>query len=236
MSPSLNALQQPIGPALPDWSSRRRPERVVLQGRYCRLEPLDVRRHAAQLYAAFSQAQDDSDWTYMAIGPFADLAAYQAHAVRAAASSDPLHFAIVDAVGGQALGTLALMRMDPDNGVIEVGFVSYAPSLKRRPAATEAQYLLMRLAFDELGYRRYEWKCDSLNAPSRAAAVRLGFQFEGVFRQAMVYKGRSRDTAWFSMLDSEWPTVRANLEQWLAADNFDAQGRQRTRLSTQGAA
>ena len=231
MPPRVNAFQQPIGPDVPGWTPRPRPPLTPATGRYCRLEPLSAERHAADLYQAFSQAPDDSDWTYMGVGPFADEAAYRAFAEAAQAGNDPLHHAIIDLQTGRAIGTLALMRIDPANGVIEVGFVSFSRQLKRTRIATEAQFLLMRRAFDELGYRRYEWKCDSLNAPSRQAAARLGFQFEGVFRQATIYKGRSRDTAWFSIIDSEWPALRAAYERWLDPANFDEQGRQRQGLS-----
>jgi RimJ/RimL family protein N-acetyltransferase len=231
MPPRFNALRQPIGEALPDWSPRQRPARTPLQGRYCRLEPLSSRQHADPLYQAFSQAADEGDWTYMSMGPFADADAYRRFAESAEASDDPLHHVVIDAESGLAVGTLALMRIDPAHGVAEVGFVSYSPLLQRTRAATEAQFLLMQRMFDELGYRRYEWKCDSLNAPSRAAAARLGFQFEGIFRQAVVYKGRSRDTAWFSIIDSEWPALRTAFERWLDPANFDAQGRQRQPLS-----
>ncbi|MFF7057200.1 GNAT family N-acetyltransferase [Achromobacter spanius] len=231
MPPRVNAFQQPIGPDVPGWTPRPRPPLAPITGRYCRLEPLSTERHAADLYQAFSQAPDDSDWTYMGVGPFADVAAYRAFAEAAQAGNDPLHHAIIDLKTGRAIGTLALMRIDPANGVIEVGFVSFSRQLKRTRIATEAQFLLMRRAFDELGYRRYEWKCDSLNAPSRQAAARLGFQFEGVFRQATIYKGRSRDTAWFSIIDSEWPALRAAYERWLDPANFDEQGKQRQGLS-----
>jgi len=231
MPPRVNAFQQPIGPDVPGWTPRPRPPLAPITGRYCRLEPLSTERHAADLYQAFSQAPDDSDWTYMGVGPFADVAAYRAFAEAAQAGNDPLHHAIIDLKTGRAIGTLALMRIDPANGVIEVGFVSFSRQLKRTRIATEAQFLLMRRAFDELSYRRYEWKCDSLNAPSRQAAARLGFQFEGVFRQATIYKGRSRDTAWFSIIDSEWPALRAAYERWLDPANFDEQGKQRQGLS-----
>lgn len=230
MPSTLNLYQQPIGEPLPNWSARAQPPRSPIEGRYCRLEPLDSQRHAADLFAAYSKAPDGRDWTYMPVGPFADAAGYRDHAERAAASTDPLHYAVIELKTGRAVGTLALMRIDPANGVIEVGHVAFSPLLKRTPVSTEAHYLLMKHAFDQLGYRRYEWKCDSLNAPSRQAAGRLGFQFEGIFRQAVVYKGRSRDTAWFSILDREWPALRAAFERWLAPDNFDAQGQQRTSL------
>jgi RimJ/RimL family protein N-acetyltransferase len=231
MSPRSNAFQQPIGAAIDHWTPRARPERIVIAGRHCRLEPLDVERHAADLFEAYSQAPDGRDWTYLFVGPFADLASYKQYLTQAAASADPLHYAVIDLTGGKAVGTLALMRIEPNHGVIEVGSVTFSPLLKQTPLSTEAQFLLMRYAFDELGYRRYEWKCDSLNAPSRKAAARLGFQFEGIFRQAVVYKGRSRDTAWFSIIDPEWPRVKTAFERWLADDNFDADGKQRLSLT-----
>ena len=202
-----------------------------MPGRFCRLEPLDVERHADALYQAYAESPDSSDWTYLFSERPPDLAACHAFVATAAASRDPLHFAIIDAGTRTAVGTAALMRIDPTHGVIEVGAITYSRRLQKTRAGTEAMYLLMRRAFDELGYRRYEWKCDNLNAPSIAAAGRYGFTFEGVFRQAIVYKGRSRDTAWFSILDTEWPTVRAAFESWLSDDNFDADGRQRRSLA-----
>lgn len=231
MTRTLNTHGQPVGLPVPDWTIRAHPSRSAMSGRTCRLEALDPALHAADLHAAYSLAQDDRDWTYMFAGPFANADSYREYAARIAPLIDPVHYAVIDLATGRAVGTLALMRIDRNNGVIEVGHVAFSPALKRTPVATEAQYLLMKRAFDELGYRRYEWKCDSLNGPSRRAAERLGFQFEGVFRQAIVYKGRSRDTAWFSIIDSEWPAVRAAFEQWLAPGNFDDEGRQRKSLS-----
>ena len=225
-----NAYGQPVGPLLPGWTARPLPPRRAIEGRYCVLEPLDAARHADDLHAAYAQAPDGRDWTYLGVERPADLAGTRAHIERAAQSADPMHFAVVDRQSGRAIGTLALMRIDPANGAIEVGSVNFSPLLKHTPMSTEAQYLLMKLAFDELGYRRYEWKCDNFNEPSKRAAMRLGFQFEGVFRQAVVYKGRSRDTAWFSITDGEWPMLRAALERWLAPANFDAEGRQRMAL------
>ena len=230
-SPLLNAYQQPVGAPQPGWSPRPRPARGVIEGRHGRLEPLSAPQHAAELYAAFAQAPDGRDWTYMPVGPFADAASYRAHAEQAAAGTDPQHYAVIDRATGRAVGTLALMRIDPAHGVVEVGHVAFSPLLQRTPLATEAQYLLMRHVFADLGYRRYEWKCDSLNAPSRQAATRLGFQFEGVFRQALVYKGRNRDTAWFSVLDGEWPALQSAFERWLAPANFTADGAQREPLA-----
>ena len=231
MTFTTNQYHQPIGLALPGWSSRPRPTRTAIEGRHCRLEALDARQHAADLYAAYSQAPDSRDWTYMTSGPFADAASHFAHVEKASSGTDPLHYAVVDLKTRRAVGTLALMRIDPANGVIEVGHVKFSPLLKRTRLSTEAQYLAMKQVFDDLGYRRYEWKCDSLNAPSRQAAERLGFQFEGTFRQALVYKGRTRDSTWLSIIDREWPACRDAFEQWLAPENFDEQGRQRNSLA-----
>jgi len=200
-------------------------------GRYCRLEPVSVPRHEQQLFEAYSQAPDGRDWTYL----FADRpdtpADFHAYLARLEASTDPLHFTIIDEQTARAAGTAALMRIEPIHGVIEVGSITFSPLLKKTRAATESMFLMMRRAFDELGYRRYEWKCDSFNAPSRAAALRYGFTFEGIFRQAIVYKGRSRDTAWYSITDAEWPRVRAAFEAWLDPVNFSVDGRQKRRLS-----
>ena len=231
MTTRLNAFDQPIGPDVQDWTPRQRPPRLVLQGRTCRLEPLNVEAHGDSLYDAYCAQTDASDWTYLFVGPFTDAASYRAYLEGAAASADPQHWAVVDQATGNAVGTLSLMRIDPVHSAIEVGNVTFSPLMKRTPVSTEAQYLLMKLVFDTLGYRRYEWKCDALNAPSRQAALRLGFSFEGIFRQAVIYKGRSRDTAWFSIIDSEWPARRAAFERWLAADNFDASGQQRSKLA-----
>jgi RimJ/RimL family protein N-acetyltransferase len=226
----LNRFGQPIGPAMPGWSSRPRPPRSGLTGRYCRLEPVDPRRHAADLHAAYMEAEDDRDWTYLFDERPERREDFDSYLERLASTDDPLHFAIVESQSRQALGTAALVRIDPVHGSLEVGWITFSPRLKRSAAATEAMYLLMRLAFDDLGYRRYEWKCDSLNAPSRGAAERYGFSFEGIFRNAVIYKGRSRDTAWYSITDQEWPRLRSAFEAWLAPANFDGQGRQHRRL------
>ena len=230
MSARHNDYGQSIGPLVPEWTPRSQPPRRPIVGRYCVLEPLDAARHADDLYTAYAMAPDDRDWTYLFVERPADVASTRAYIERAAQGADPMHFAVIDLQSGRAVGTLALMRIDPAHGTIEVGVVVFSPLLKQTPMSTEAQYLLMKLAFDELGYRRYEWKCDSCNEPSKRAAARLGFQFEGIFRQAIVYKGRSRDTAWFSVVDSEWPALRTAFERWLAPENFDAQGRQRMAL------
>jgi RimJ/RimL family protein N-acetyltransferase len=225
-----NEFDQPVGFPVPGWTARDRPPTTPLAGRYCQIEKLDAERHAGNLWAAYLEASDARGWTYLFTGPFADFEDYASEAQRMADSLDPFHYAIIDAPSGKAAGTAALMRIDPPNGVIEVGGIAYSPRLQRSRAGTEAMYLLMRRAFDELGYRRYEWKCDSLNAPSRAAAERYGFRFEGLFRQAVIYKERNRDTAWYSIIDREWPPVRAAFEKWLAPENFDAVGQQRRSL------
>ena len=229
MTPGVNAFGQSLGTPLPGWPPPTFPGAVSLAGRFCRLERLNPDRHAAELHAA--NAPDDGRmWTYLPYGPFADLASYRAWMERHWLGQDPLLFAIVDAVSGRALGMAGYLRIDPANGSIEVGHLAYAPSLQRSPAATEAMYLLMAHAFG-LGYRRYEWKCNALNKPSRAAALRLGFTFEGLFRQAAVVKGHNRDTTWYSLLDSEWPVAKAAFEAWLTPENFAPDGRQRRRLA-----
>ncbi len=220
-----------VGAPVPQWAGARPPARRVLEGRFCRLEPLDAARHGQVLWAAHSAAPDGRDWTYLSYERPASESAFLSLLGSMAVSNDPLHFAVVDAVSGRATGTLSLMRIDPTNGVIEVGHVNFSPALQRTTASTEAQYLLMRHVFDELGYRRYEWKCDSLNARSCASALRLGFTFEGIFRQAVVYKGRSRDTAWFSVIDTEWPALRQGFERWLEPANVSAGGARMLRLA-----
>ena len=230
MTPRRNELGQPIGDPVPAWTPRPAPPRTAMTGRYCRVEALDVQRHATPLYENNRAAPDARAWTYLGYGPFDTLAAYRDWLSERARSDDPLFYAIVDLTTGEAVGLASYLRIDPANGVIEVGHLNFSPRLQRTRAATEAMFLMMRRTFDELGYRRYEWKCDSLNQPSRDAALRLGFTYEGLFRQAVVYKGRSRDTAWFSMVDGEWPALRAAYEHWLDPANFDESGRQRRRL------
>jgi len=230
MMTRINNYGQPIGADLPDWTPRPRPVRSVLEGRYCRLEPLDPERHAAELHAANSEAADGRLWTYLAYGPFASLESYADWMRQVHAGEDPHFYAIRRTGDGLCAGVAAYLRIDPAVGSIEVGHLNFAPRLQKTPAATEALYLLAANAFETLGYRRYEWKCDSLNQPSRQAALRLGFTFEGIFRQATLYKGRTRDTAWFSIVDSEWPKLKQAYLAWLAPENFDEAGRQRRRL------
>jgi RimJ/RimL family protein N-acetyltransferase len=211
-----------------DWKPARMPERVVLEGETVRVEPVDSLQHAEQLYGAAAGA--GSIWDYLPYGPFAGQTEFTEWLRARAESSDPLFFAIVDREVGEARGMASLLRMAPEHGVIEIGHIWFAPALQRTRSATEAIYLLSRYAF-ELGNRRYEWKCNALNAGSRRAADRFGFTFEGVFRQHQVVKGRNRDTAWYSMTDAEWPSRRAAFEAWLAPGNFDSSGRQRRSLA-----
>jgi RimJ/RimL family protein N-acetyltransferase len=226
---SVGAL--PIGPTVPAHAARR-PEPRILQGHFVRLEPLDPERHGASLWRETHGPGEEARWQYLFDAPFPDERAFRAHLTQKAASEDPLFFSIVDQPSGQALGYAALMRIDPPHRCIEVGNIVYGAGLQRRPGGTEAQFLLMRHVFDDLGYRRFEWKCNALNAASRRAAERFGFTFEGIFRQHMIVRGRNRDTAWYAMLDSEWPKVKEALRRWLAPENFDAAGRQRQRLDS----
>jgi RimJ/RimL family protein N-acetyltransferase len=225
----LNQLNQPVGAFVSDWKVPAPPGRETMTGQFCRLEALDG-RHAESLFNADTLDAEGKSWTYLPYGPFETLSDYASWVEHYSSGSDPLFFAIVDRVIGQAVGVASYLRINPIGGSIEVGHIHYSPRLQRTPAATEAMVLMMARAFD-LGYRRYEWKCDALNAPSRRAARRLGLSFEGVFRQATIVKGRNRDTAWYAAIDQEWPDINAALQQWLSPDNFDERGKQRLRLS-----
>ena len=225
MADRVNHLNQPIGRDVA-WAGARTPSRTNMVGQYCRLEPIDIVRHAADLFEAFSADETGGIWTYLFTGPFETEGELREWVASACLGDDPLFHAVIDLRTGKAVGMAAFMRIDPAMGVIEVGNINFAPALQRTPAATEAMFLMMQRAFNELGYRRYEWKCDHLNAPSQRAATRLGFTYEGLFRQALVYKGRNRDTAWFSIIDSEWPRIEAAMTAWLSAGNFDNNGQQ----------
>ena len=226
MSPASDA--RPIGPEVQAQPAER-PERKSHLGRFITLEPLDP-NHATALWEQVRG--EDHIWDYMPDGPFEDEANFGRLIDSKSASVDPLFWAVLDNASGQAVGYATLMRIEPTHRVIEVGNILFTPALQRQPGATEAMYLMARYVFDELGYRRYEWKCNALNAPSRAAAARLGFTFEGIFRQHMIVKGRNRDTAWFSVLDTEWPAVKRAFELWLSPENFDTDGRQRRSLAS----
>ena len=221
----------PIGPRLSDPGPAQAPGRIVLEGRYARLEPLDPARHRDDLHAASTPPDRAARFRYMPELPPAAPDAFGAWLAGAAASPDPLFFAVVDRATGQAEGWQTLMRITPAHQCIEIGNIYWGPRMAGARVATEAMYLFAAHALETLGYRRYEWKCDALNAPSRRAALRFGFTFEGHFRRAVIIRGRSRDTAWFSIIDEEWPALKAAYERWLAPSNFDGQGRQKTRLS-----
>ncbi|HXC29235.1 MAG TPA: GNAT family protein [Stellaceae bacterium] len=231
-TPRRNEFGQWVGwQIVPDWKSAQRPPLTPMEGRLAIVEPLDAERHAADLFAANAEG-DGSNFTYYAYGPFATVEAQRAWIVSLSDDSSRMFHAIIDKASGQAVGVAAYLNITPAVGVIEVGSLNFSPRLQQKPAATEAMYLMMRRVFDELGYRRYEWKCDSWNLPSRAAAARLGFSYEGLFRQAIVIHGRNRDTMYFSITDREWPHIKAAFERWLDADNFDAEGRQKQNLAS----
>jgi RimJ/RimL family protein N-acetyltransferase len=220
----------PIGLEI-DASPAKLPERTELRGRFVTIVPLDPAVHGDVLYEESRGTEREHLWLYLWEGPFADRESFDGDLERKAVSPDPMYFAIIENKSGLALGHAAYLRIEPKHRVIEVGAILYTPKLQRTAGATEAMYLMAKHAFEDLGYRRYEWKCNDLNAPSRAAALRLGFTFEGIFRQHMIIKGRNRDTAWYSMLDSEWPAKKATFESWLDPSNFDADGRQKLSLS-----
>lgn len=230
MRDEINHLGQPVGLIVDHWQSPSHPGHEIINGCFCRLEPIDPVRHVQSLFEANAMDVDGKSWTYLPYGPFDDLDSYRIWVEQNCLEGDPLFFAIISLDSGKAVGVASYLRINPSSGSIEVGHINYSPLLRRTLAATEAMYLMMARAF-ELGYRRYEWKCNALNAPSRAAAQRLGFSFEGVFRQAAVVKGRNRDTAWYAVIDQEWPILRAAFLQWLSPSNFDEHGKQQLRLS-----
>lgn len=230
MQHEINNLGQPVGVGIPDWNPPQMPSGESMEGRFCRLERLDPDLHAASLFSAYALDAEGRMWTYLPYGPFATFEIYRAWMENTCRASDTLFYAVIDKKTNKAVGVASYKRIDPRNGSIEVGHLAYSPILQRSPAATDAMYLMMEQAFS-LGYRRYEWNCNALNATSRAAAQRLGLSFEGVFRQAAIRKGRSRDTAWYAAIDTEWPALRDAFLRWLSPDNFDEQGRQKIRLS-----
>jgi RimJ/RimL family protein N-acetyltransferase len=225
-----NHLGQPIGFPVRDWTPPPVPPREPMAGRYALVEPVDPFRHARDLYESNALDREQRLWTYLPYGPFSMFEDYLDWLRATANDPAKVVYAITDRATGHAAGVAAYLRISPEDGSLEIGHINLSPALQRTPAATEAMFLLMKRAF-ELGYRRYEWKCDALNAPSRRAAQRLGFSFEGVFRQATLYKGRNRDTAWYAAIDAEWPALKFAFQHWLDPANFDATGSQRTRLS-----
>ena len=224
---TADAPDQPVGPPVPDWTARPRPMPTRLDGRTCSVAALED-AHRAPLYDALVAGAPDTLWTYMAQGPFASRVQFDAYLD--GLPEPPGGWPMV-VLAPEPVGLACYLRTDAANGSTEVGWITLAPTVQRTTAATEAIALMLRHAFDDLGYRRFEWKCDALNAASRRAAERFGFTYEGTFRQAVVYKGRNRDTAWFSITDAEWQRLRAAYDAWLAAENFDGDGRQRTSLA-----
>ncbi|MGO4705446.1 GNAT family N-acetyltransferase [Microvirga sp. 2MCAF38] len=216
---------------LSDWKGAPRPERVVLDGHYARLEPLDAAKHGDDLFASAVQPGAEGRFSYLFESAPANRDVFTEWLDKASSGADPLFFAVIDKASGRVEGRQALMRIDPVHGVIEIGSILWGPAIARTRVATEALYLFARYAFETLGYRRFEWKCNDLNEPSKRAAARFGFTFEGVFRQHMVAKGANRDTAWFSIIDSEWPRLKAGYDAWLRAENFDAAGQQKSKLT-----
>lgn len=215
---------------LTKWTARPRPERKVLDGRYVRLEPLSAGRHGDGLFVAATEGDADTRFRWLGETTPETRAEFQRWLEKTEASEDPIYFACIDKASGKVAGRQTLMRIDPANGVAEIGHIHWGPLMQRKPAATEAHFLFMQYVFDELGYRRWEWKCNNRNDPSKRAAVRFGFTHEGLFRQAMVIKGENRDTAWYSIIDGEWPALKAAYEAWLDPTNFDADGAQKRRL------
>lgn len=215
---------------LRNWQPRPRPERKAMEGRLVRLEPLDAARHGDGLFEASSVPDAQERFRWLPDYPPSTRAEFQPWLEKAEASTDPLFFVVIDKASGKVMGRQTLMRIDAANGVIEIGNIYWGPLMSRTPAATEAQFLFMKYAFDELGYRRYEWKCNNDNLPSKRAAERFGFQFEGVFRQHIIVKGENRDTAWYSIIDKEWPALKKAYEGWLDPANFDRDGKQKKRL------
>lgn len=230
MTQYSNEHSQPVGVSLPGWTPAKHPGHEGIEGRYARLEPLDTESHGADLFAAYSIDPEGVIWTYNVNGPYTREEDLKAWLSAISGQDAQPFFAIIDRATGQATGIASFMRIKPEHGVIEVGSITFSPLLQRSRVASEAMFLMMARAFNDLGYRRYEWKCDALNAASRRAAERLGFTYEGLFRQALVYKGRNRDTAWYSILDSEWPAIERGFQAWLAPSNFDPEDRQKLRL------
>lgn len=231
MPNQINTLGQPVGALVPRWVAPKFPPYEAMEGRLCRIEPLVPDRDSIALYEANSLDKEGKMWTYLPYGPFASFEIYRSWLRVSVLTTDPQFYVIIDNVTQKAVGTVAYLRIDPKNGSIEVGHLNFSPLLQKTPLATEAMYLMMKRAF-ELGYRRYEWRCNALNLASRHAAQRIGLSFEGVLRQATVSKGRNRDTAWYAAIDEEWPLLKAAFKQWLDPDNFDEQGQQRVSLSS----
>ena len=225
------SFEQPIGFPVNDWKECALPPRTAMSGKWCLVEILDTEKHAEELFAAYMKKRNDQDWTYLPYGPFDRFENYLKWMKNACSGKDPLFHVIKDAITQKALGVASYLRIEPILGVVEVGHIHFSPVLQKTPLATEAMFLMMIRVFDGLGYRRYEWKCDALNKRSIKAAERLGFKFEGIFRQATMYKNRNRDTAWFSIIDKDWPQLKESFQLWLNPENFDQDGQQKLSLT-----
>jgi len=223
---SVDENDLPIGLPINDWSPCAKPPRQGMEGETCRVEPFHLEKHSAMLFNAFSQDTTGRNWTYLPYGPFNTLEEFKQWCNAQCLGDDPLFHTIICNASDECMGLASYLRIDPNIGSIEVGHIHFSPLMQATKMATECMYLMMRRVFDELGYRRYEWKCNALNTPSCRAATRLGFQFEGIFRQHTISKQQNRDTAWFAIIDEDWPKLRSGYEEWLAAENFDSQGRQ----------
>ena len=231
MQHEMNVLNQPVGLLVPHWIAPKFPPYQAMIGRFCRVEPINPNRDALDLHEANCLDTEGKMWTYLPYGPFASFELYRGWLRVSVLTNDPQFYSIIDQQTNKSVGIAAYLRIDPKNGSIEVGHLNFSPLMQKTTIATEAMFLMMERAFN-LGYRRYEWKCNALNQPSRRAAQRLGLSYEGVFRNATVSKGRNRDTAWYAAIDDEWPALAAAFEQWLSDDNFDEQGQQKVSLSS----
>jgi RimJ/RimL family protein N-acetyltransferase len=225
-----NEFNQIAGHPVKNWQPVKMPAQAIMQGKYCILEPINIDKHTEKLFENLLIENQGESWTYLPYGPFKNNDEFSAWIKATNAEQDTELYAILN-IHHIPIGIAGYLRINPGHGVIEVGHLHFSKLLQKTPAATEAMYLMMRHAFDDLGYRRYEWKCNSLNEASRNAALRLGFTFEGIFRQSNVFKNRNRDTAWFSIIDSEWPAIKEKLQQWLDLKNFDSDGNQVKRLN-----
>jgi len=226
-----NPFDQEIGDEVTDWQEKQFPSCELLSGKFCRLERLSPKRHAQDLFATLCDRRFDKNWTYLPYGPFTDYDPFYQWLNASAQLSDPLFFSVINEQTNQAVGLVSYLRIDPKVGVAEVGHIHFSSKIQQTAIASESMYLMMQYVFDELGYRRYEWKCDSLNAPSKKAAQRLGFEYEGIFKQATIYKNRNRDTTWYAIIDKQWPMIKQAFQLWLDADNFDDEGRQKSQLT-----
>ena len=215
----MNQIKLPIGEAVPEWTTKQLPQKTKMQGRYCCLYPLDLKKHSIPLYEAFCKDKDNLNWTYLPYGPFENYEDFKKWLGDFCLTKDPFFFVVVKK--DTVVGLASYLRIKPEVGVIEIGHIHFSPLLQKTRASVETIYLMMRRVFDEMGYRRFEWKCDSLNKRSCEAAKKFGFQFEGIFRQLTIYKGRNRDTAWFSVINKDWGKIKQNFEKWLSAENFD---------------